>query len=205
MIRLNSIRVGSLFSVPGKMLLAVLCLTVFCTSLSAQLFYTNDTEIFIGEETLITQKFSQIQEIDSAYIFLAEETTIIGLHHNQNNNIIYLNTPEKTKTRFAGKHFAKDKIKGEHTSIKIKATPQKETFNQSHNQKKLYLSSCHGMALAPTTTQDLMLGGFPPEEVKCTHYNTTFAKLIFKKNTILLLSACLTTNIRSPPIDQKYR
>jgi len=187
-------------------LFGLLCF-FFSFTVSAQIFQINDTKIFIGEETLIIQNFSQIQKTDSAHIYIVTGTTIIGLKPGQNFTVNYLEKHEKTKTHLAEKHFKQEKKVPEHTPNSEKTTPQKETFKQSDSQKMFFFSAHHSTAVAPTPAQNIKLIAFPPEEVKYTYHKATSQKLIFEKKNLLLLSVCLTTNnIRPPPpIVQKYR
>lgn len=97
MMRKKGIKAGNLFSVSGNFKsLVLLCFFVFSTSLSAQIFQSNDTKIFIGDETVITQNFSQIQKPDSVHIYITAGTTVTGLHSDQNIAVIYLEKHEKT-------------------------------------------------------------------------------------------------------------
>lgn len=201
MMRKKGIKAGNLFSVSGNFKsLVLLCLFVFSTSLSAQIFQSNDTEIFIGDETVITQNFPQIQKPDSVHIYITAGTTVTGLHSDQNIAVIYLEKPEETKTHLAEKHSEQQKKVAKHTPSEKKAIPQKETFKQSDSQKTFLFSAHHSSAVAPTPAQNIKLIAFPPEEVKHTHHKATSQKLIFEKESLLLLSVCLTANkIRPPP------
>lgn len=191
MMRKKGIKAGNLFSVSGNFKsLVLLCFFVFSTSLSAQIFQSNDTKIFIGDETVITQNFSQIQKPDSVHIYITAGTTVTGLHSDQNIAVIYLEKPEETKTHLA-----------EHTPGEKKAIHQKETFKQSDSQKTFLFSAHHSSAVAPTTSQNIKLLAFFPKEAKNNiTTNATSKKLIFEKENLLLLSVCLTVNkIRPPP------
>ena len=180
-------------------LFGLLCF-FFSFTLSAKIFQINNTEIFIGDETVVTQNFSQIQKPDSVYIYITAGTTVTGLHSDQNIAVIYLEKPEETKTHLAEKHSEQEKKVAEHTPSEKKAIHQKETFKQNDSQKTFFFSAHHSTAVAPTTAQNIKLIAFPPEEVKYTYHKATSQKLIFEKKNLLLLSVCLTTNnIRPPP------
>lgn len=202
MMRKKGIKAGNLFSVSGNFKsLVLLCLFVFSTSLSAQISQSNDTEIFIGDETVITQNFPQIQKPDSVHIYITAGTTVTGLHSDQNIAVIYLEKPEETKTHLAEKHSEQQKKVAKHTPSEKKAIPQKETFKQSDSQKTFLFSAHHSSAVAPTITQNIKLLAFFPKEAKNDiTTNATSQKLIFEKESLLLLSVCLTANkIRPPP------
>lgn len=188
--------------VSGKpSLLLLLCLFVFSHSLFAQIFQSNDTKIFIEDETVITQNFSQIQKPDSVHIYITAGTTVTGLHSDQNIAVIYLEKPEETKTHLAEKYSEQEKKVAEHTPGEKKAIHQKETFKQSDSQKTFFFSAHHSSAVAPTTSQNIKLLAFFPKEAKNNiTTNTTSQKLIFENINLVLLSVCLTANkIRPPP------
>ena len=202
MVRKKGIKAGNLFSVSGNFKsLMLLCLFVFSTSLSAQIFQSNDTKIFIGDETVVTQNFSQIQKPDSVYIYITAGTTVTGLHSDQNIAVIYLEKPEETKTHLAEKYSEQEKKVAEHTPGEKKAIHQKETFKQNDSQKTFLFSAHHSSAVAPTTSQNIKLLAFFPKEAKNNiTTNATSKKLIFENINLVLLSVCLTANsIRPPP------
>ena len=192
-------------------LFGLLCF-FFSFTVSAQIFQINNTEIFIGDETVVTQNFSQIQKPDSVYIYITAGTTVTGLHSDQNIAVIYLEKPEETKTHLAEKpeetktHLAEkyseqEKKVAEHTPSEKKAIHQKETFKQNDNQKTFLFSAHHSSAVAPTTSQNIKLLAFFPKEAKNNiTTNATSKKLIFENINLVLLSVCLTANsIRPPP------
>lgn len=205
MMRKENIKAGNLFSVSGNYkLLVLLCFFIFPLSLLSQIFYGNDTKIFIGDETVITQKFLQIKKIDFTHIYIASETTITGLQPDQNITVIYLDEPEKTKEVLAKKHFKQEKRIANHTPIEEESIFPKEVFKQNDNQKTFFLSDCHSIAVAPTTTQDIKQPALQSEEVKYVHHKAAPHKLAFEKTNLLLLSVCLTVNkIRPPPFVKK--
>ncbi|NLN33474.1 MAG: hypothetical protein GX159_07750 [Flavobacteriaceae bacterium] len=198
---MKDIKAENLFFVSGNSKsFVLLCLFVFSASLSAQIFQSNNTEIFIVDETVVTQNFSQIQKTDSAHIYIVTGTTVTGLHSDQNIAVIYLEKPEETKTHLAEKYSEQEKKVAEHTPSETKAILPKETFKQNDRQKRSFFSAYHSTAVAPTSVQDIKLIDFPPEEIKYVHHKATSQKLIFEKENLLLLSVCLTVNkIRPPP------
>ncbi len=191
-------------------LFGLLCF-FFSFTVSAQIFQINNTEIFIGDETVVTQNFSQIQKPDSVHIYITAGTTVTGLHSDQNIAVIYLEKPEETKTHLAEKHSEQEKKVAEHTPSEKKVaehTPsekkaihQKETFKQNDSQKTFLFSAHHSSAAAPTTSQNIKLLAFFPKEAKNNiTTNATSKKLIFENINLVLLSVCLTANsIRPPP------
>ena len=181
-------------------LFGLLCF-FFSFTVSAQIFQINNTEIFIGDETVVTQNFSQIQKPDSVYIYITAGTTVTGLHSDQNIAVIYLEKPEETKTHLAEKYSEQEKKVAEHTPSEKKAIHQKETFKQNDNQKTFLFSAHHSSAVAPTTSQNIKLLAFFPKEAKNNiTTNATSKKLIFENINLVLLSVCLTANsIRPPP------
>lgn len=181
-------------------LFGLLCF-FFSFTLSAKIFQINNTEIFIGDETVVTQNFSQIQKPDSVYIYITAGTTVTGLHSDQNIAVIYLEKPEETKTHLAEKHSEQEKKVAEHTPSEKKAIHQKETFKQNDSQKTFLFSAHHSSAVAPTTSQNIKLLAFFPKEAKNNiTTNATSKKLIFENINLVLLSVCLTANsIRPPP------
>lgn len=172
-------------------LFGLLCF-FFSFTVSAQIFQINYTEIFIGDETVVTQNFSQIQKTDSVHIYITAGTTVTGLHSDQNIAVIYLEKSEETKTHLAEKHSEQEK----------KAIHQKETFKQNDSQKTFLFSAHHSSAVAPTTSQNIKLIAFFPKEAKNNiTTNATSKKLIFENINLVLLSVCFTANsIRPPPI-----
>ena len=174
----------------------ILCLFVFSSFLSAQIFQSNDTQIVISKGTVITQDFSQKQ----ARIYIAEGTTVTGLQPIQNITLIYLEKSEKIK-----QNLAKNRSKAERKTVqqapnKETAVP-KEIIKESNDQNIFLFSTNCTTAVAPTPAQNIKLIAFPPEEVKYTYHKATSQKLIFEKKNLLLLSVCLTTNnIRPPPL-----
>ena len=202
--KIKNIKTKLLHSIPNskRLIFSFLCVFVsFSASLSAQIFYNNDTKIFIGEETLIIQNFSQIQKPDSVYIYITAGTTVTGLHSDQNIAVIYLKKLEETKTHLAEKHSEQEKKVAEHTPSEKKAIHQKETFKQNYSQKTFLFSAHHSSAVAPTTSQNIKLLAFFPKEAKNNiTTNATSKKLIFENINLVLLSVCLTANsIRPPP------
>ena len=202
-------------------LFGLLCF-FFSFTVSAKIFQINNTEIFIGDETVVTQNFSQIQKPDSVYIYITAGTTVTGLHSDQNIAVIYLEKPEETKTHLAEKpeetkthlaekhseqekkvaeHTPSEKKVAEHTPSEKKAIHQKETFKQNDSQKTFLFSAHHSSAVAPTTSQNIKLLAFFPKEAKNNiTTNATSKKLIFENINLVLLSVCLTANsIRPPP------
>ena len=181
-------------------LFGLLCF-FFSFTVSAQIFQINNTEIFIGDETVVTQNFSQIQKPDSVYIYITAGTTVTGLHSDQNIAVIYLEKPEETKTHLAEKHSEQEKKVAEHTPSEKNAIHQKETFKQNDSQKTFLFSAHHSSAVAPTTSQNIKLLAFFPKEAKNNiTTNATSKKLIFENINLVLLSVCLTANsIRPPP------
>ena len=191
-------------------LFGLLCF-FFSFTVSAQIFQINNTEIFIGDETVVTQNFSQIQKPDSVHIYITAGTTVTGLHSDQNIAVIYLEKPEETKTHLAEKHSEQEKKVAEHTPSEKKVaehTPsekkaihQKETFKQNDSQKTFLFSAHHSSTVAPTTSQNIKLLAFFPKEAKNNiTTNATSKKLIFENINLVLLSVCLTANsIRPPP------
>ena len=181
-------------------LFGLLCF-FFSFTVSAQIFQINNTEIFIGDETVVTQNFSQIQKPDSVHIYITAGTTVTGLHSDQNIAVIYLEKPEETKTHLAEKHSEQEKKVAEHTPSEKKAIHQKETFKQNDSQKTFLSSAHHSSAVAPTTSQNIKLLAFFPKEAKNNiTTNATSKKLIFENINLVLLSVCLTANsIRPPP------
>lgn len=181
-------------------LFGLLCF-FFSFTVSAQIFQINNTEIFIGDETVVTQNFSQFQKTDSVHIYITAGTTVTGLHSDQNIAVIYLEKPEETKTHLAEKHSEQKKKIAEHKPSEKKAIHQKETFKQNDSQKTFLFSAHHSSAVAPTTSQNIKLIAFFPKEAKNNiTTNATSKNLIFEKESLLLLSVCLTANkIRPPP------
>lgn len=181
-------------------LFGLLCF-FFSFTVSAQIFQINNTEIFIGDETVVTQNFSQIQKTDSVHIYITAGTTVTGLHSDQNIAVIYLEKPEETKTHLAEKHSEQKKKIAEHKPSEKKAIHQKETFKQNGSPKTFLFSAHHSSAVAPTTSQNIKLIAFFLKEAKNNiTTNATSKKLIFEKESLLLLSVCLTANkIRPPP------
>ena len=182
-------------------LFGLLCF-FFSFTVSAQIFQINNTEIFIGDETVVTQNFSQIQKPDSVYIYITAGTTVTGLHSDQNIAVIYLEKPEETKTHLAEKHSEQKKKIAEHKPSEKKAIHQKETFKQNDSQKTFLFSAHHSSAVAPTTSQNKKLIAFFPKEAKNNiTTNATSKNLILEKNNYFIFSVYLTTNsIRPPPL-----
>lgn len=181
-------------------LFGLLCF-FFSFTVSAQIFQINNTEIFIGDETVVTQNFSQIQKTDSVHIYITAGTTVTGLHSDQNIAVIYLEKPEETKTHLAEKHSEQEKKVAEYKPSEKKAIHQKETFKQNDSQKTFLFSAHHSSAVAPTTSQNIKLIAFFPKEAKNNiTTNATSKKLIFENINLVLLSVCFTANkIRPPP------
>lgn len=181
-------------------LFGLLCF-FFSFTVSAQIFLINNTEIFIGDETVVTQNFSQIQKTDSVHIYITAGTTVTGLHSDQNIAVIYLEKPEETKTHLAEKHSEQKKKIAEHTPSEKKAIHQKETFKQNDSPKTFLFSAHHSSAVAPTTSQNIKLIAFFPKEAKNNiTTNATSQNLILEKNNYFIFSVYLTTNsIRPPP------
>ena len=193
-------------------LFGLLCF-FFSFTVSAQIFQINDTKIFIGDETVVTQNFSQIQKTDSVHIYIKAGTTVTGLHSDQNIAVIYLEKPEETKTHLtekpeetkthlAEKHSEQKKKIAEHTPSEKKAIHQKETFKQNDSPKTFLFSAHHSSAVAPTTLQNIKLTAFFPKEAKNNiTTNATSQNLILEKNNYFIFSVYLTTNsIRPPPL-----
>lgn len=135
--RMKDIKAENLFFVSGNSKsFVLLCLFAFSTSLSAQIFQNNNTKIFIGDKTVVTQNLLQIQKTDSAHIYIVTGTTIIGLKPGQNITVNYLEKHEKTKIHLAEKHFKQEKKVPKHTPSEEKAILPKETFKQNDRQKR---------------------------------------------------------------------
>jgi hypothetical protein len=174
----------------------ILCLFVFSSFLSAQIFQSNDTQIVISKGTVITQDFSQKQ----ARIYIAEGTTVTGLQPIQNITLIYLEKSEKIK-----QNLAKNRSKAERKTVqqapnKETAVP-KEIIKESNDQNIFLFSTNCTTAVAPTTTQNIKLLAFIPKEVKNNITTTNSSKKSsFERRNLLKLSICLTINsIRPPP------
>lgn len=201
MMRKKGIKAGNLFSVSGNFKsLMLLCLFVFSTSLSAQIFQSNDTKIFIGDETVITQNFSQIQKPDSVHIYIAEGTTVTGLQPIQNITLIYLEKSEKIK-----QNLAKNRSKAERKTVqqapnKETAVP-KEIIKESNDQNIFLFSTNCTTAVAPTTTQNIkVLALFPKKDRTIITTTLSSQKQIFEKYNHFTPSVFITANsIRPPP------
>ena len=174
----------------------ILCLFVFSSFLSAQIFQSNDTQIVISKGTVITQDFSQKQ----ARIYIAEGTTVTGLQPIQNITLIYLEKSEKIK-----QNLAKNRSKAERKTVqqapnKETAVP-KEIIKESNDQNIFLFSTNCTTVVVPTTTQNIKFLAFFPKEAKNNiTTNATSKKLIFENINLVLLSICLTVNsIRPPP------
>ncbi len=181
-------------------LFGLLCF-FFSFTVSAQIFQINNTEIFIGDETVVTQNFSQIQKPDSVHIYITAGTTVTGLHSDQNIAVIYLEKPEETKTHLAEKPSEQEKKVAEHTPSEKKAIHQKETFKQSDSQKAFFFSAHHSTAVALSPTQNKkLLVHFPKEAKAVIMIKQSSRELVLEKNNFYIPSVCLTAiSIRPPP------
>lgn len=180
-------------------LFGLLCF-FFSFTVSAQIFQINDTKIFIGEETLIIQNFSQIQKTDSAHIYIVTGTTIIGLKPGQNFTVNYLEKHEKIK-----QNLAKNRSKAERKTVqqapnKETAVP-KEIIKESNDQNIFLFSTNCTTAVAPTTTQNIkVLALFPKKDRTIITTTLSSQKQIFEKYNHFTPSVFITANsIRPPP------
>lgn len=174
----------------------ILCLFVFSSFLSAQIFQSNDTQIVISKGTVITQDFSQKQ----ARIYIAEGTTVTGLQPIQNITLIYLEKSEKIK-----QNLAKNRSKAERKTVqqapnKETAVP-KEIIKESNNQNIFLFSTNCTTAVAPTTTQNIkVLALFPKKDRTIITTTLSSQKQIFEKYNHFTPSVFITANsIRPPP------
>jgi hypothetical protein len=174
----------------------ILCLFVFSSFLSAQIFQSNDTQIVISKGTVITQDFSQKQ----ARIYIAEGTTVTGLQPIQNITLIYLEKSEKIK-----QNLAKNRSKAERKTVqqapnKETAVP-KEIIKESNDQNIFLFSTNCTTAVAPTTTQNIkVLALFPKKDRTIITTTLSSQKQIFEKYNHFTPSVFITANsIRPPP------
>ena len=175
----------------------ILCLFVFSSFLSAQIFQSNDTQIVISKGTVITQDFSQKQ----ARIYIAEGTTVTGLQPIQNITLIYLEKSEKIK-----QNLAKNRSKAERKTVqqapnKETAVP-KEIIKESNDQNIFLFSTNCTTAVAPTTTQNIkVLALFPKKDRTIITTTLSSQKQIFEKYNHFTPSVFITANkVRPPPI-----
>lgn len=174
----------------------ILCLFVFSSFLSAQIFQSNDTQIVISKGTVITQDFSQKQ----ARIYIAEGTTVTGLQPIQNITLIYLEKSEKIK-----QNLAKNRSKAERKTVQ--QAPNKETavlkeiIKESNDQNIFLFSTNCTTAVAPTTTQNIkVLALFPKKDRTIITTTLSSQKQIFEKYNHFTPSVFITANsIRPPP------
>lgn len=174
----------------------ILCLFVFSSFLSAQIFQSNDTQIVISKGTVITQDFSQKQ----ARIYIAEGTTVTGLQPIQNITLIYLEKSEKIK-----QNLAKNRSKAERKTVqqapnKETAVP-KEIIKESNDQNIFLFSTNCTTAVDPITTQNIkVLALFPKKDRTIITTTLSSQKQIFEKYNHFTPSVFITANsIRPPP------
>jgi len=179
----------------------ILCLFVFSSFLSAQIFQNHDTQIFIDEKAIVTNQLLQNISIDSTSVYIAKGTIVTNLQSKQyseiNNNSEH---SKKSKISLTKTNFKEEKIIAKQEAKEEKTVSSKEIIIiDSH--RSTFFSSYNNTVVVPTTTQNIKFLAFFPKEVKNNIITkTSFQKSSFERRNLLKLSICLTINsIRPPP------
>lgn len=165
----------------------------FMSYLSAQIFQNYETKIYIHKDADLKYVLTQ-----PTYIYIIEETVVVGIEPNQKNIVKYIKNVKKEEEYFVERHSKREKkVKGT-ISQKIKKVSQKKLFTISNNHNRLLISSHLHTTVASTITQNIDF--FPFFLLKIT-----YIAFPYKKNSLTQLYRIKTSTfstinkIRPPP------
>lgn len=195
------IKAGSLFfPVGNQKLLMFLCLFLFSTLLSAQIFQSTTTPIYIGEETTVRQGVSREQERKTVRIYIAEGTNVTGLPATENLVVTYLENPKKANADLTHKLIKEEEHLEQPLPKQEKSRLPKEIIRGNNAHKTSLFIAQYDKAVISYPSRNIMMIAFYLKEAGVIMMISIIKNLILETNNGLTFSVYLrTNNIRPPP------